>query len=58
LPGREKLIAMAQTIRDAFEPEVLLSRAVLQEQVVPKMIQLLEQVCDACEQQIHERLVS
>lgn len=53
----EKAEAMAQTIRDAFEPEELPSRVVLQEQVVPRMIQMLEQVCDACELHIHERMV-
>jgi len=54
----EKADAMAQTIHRAFEPEVLPSRAVLQEEVAPRMIQLLEQVCQACEQQIQERMVS
>jgi AcrR family transcriptional regulator len=54
----EKAEAMAQTIHDAFEPEVLPSRAALQEHVVPRMIQLLEGVCNACEQQIQERMVS
>jgi len=53
----EKAEAMAQTIRRAFEPETLPSRAVLQDDVAPKMIQLLEQVCQACEQQIQERMV-
>jgi AcrR family transcriptional regulator len=53
----EKAEAMAQTMRRAFEPEVLPSRAVLQEDVAPRMIQLLEQVCQACEQQIQARMV-
>jgi len=53
----EKAEAMAQTIHNAFEPEELPSRLVLQEKVVPRMIQLLEHVCDACELQIHERMV-
>jgi AcrR family transcriptional regulator len=53
----EKAEAMAQTIRRAFEPEVLPSRVVLQEDVAPRMIQLLEQVSQACEQQIQERMV-
>ena len=54
----EKAEAMARTIRSAFEPEILPSRAVLQEKVVPQMIQMLEQVSDACEQQIQKRMVS
>jgi AcrR family transcriptional regulator len=54
----EKAEAMARTIRDAFEPAVLPSRVRLQEEVLPRMIQLLEGVCDACEQQIQERMVS
>jgi len=53
----EKAEAMAQIIHRAFEPEVLPSRTVLQEDVAPRMIQLLEQVCQACEQQIQERMV-
>jgi AcrR family transcriptional regulator len=53
----EKADAMAQIIRRGFEPEDLPSRALLQEKVVPRMLQLLEHVCDTCEARIHERMV-
>jgi AcrR family transcriptional regulator len=54
----EKAEAMREIIRRAFEPEELPSRAVLQEVVVPQYIQFLEGVCNICEQQIQERMVS
>jgi AcrR family transcriptional regulator len=57
-PLEQKAEAMRETIRRAFEPEELPSRAVLQEVVVPRYTQLLEGVCTACEQQIQERMIS
>ncbi|GHO92962.1 TetR family transcriptional regulator [Reticulibacter mediterranei] len=51
----EKAEAMAQTIRLAFEPEVLPTPAILQEQAVPRLTGMLEQICEYCEQQIRER---
>jgi hypothetical protein len=51
----EKAEALTQTIRLAFEPEVLPAPAILQEQAVPRLTQLLEQTCEYCEQQIRER---
>jgi AcrR family transcriptional regulator len=63
LPGEEdqvsleeKADAMAQTIRLAFEPEVLPTSVLLQERVVPLISQILEQICEYCEQQIRERM--
>jgi AcrR family transcriptional regulator len=55
VPLEEKADAMAQTIRLAFEPEVLPTSAILQEQAVPRLIGMLEQICEYCEQQIRER---
>lgn len=54
----EKAEALAQTIRQAFEPEALPEPATLQEQICPKLIHLLEQVCQACEAQIQARMIS
>lgn len=51
----EKADAMAQTIRLAFEPEVLPTSAILQEQAVPRLTGMLEQICEYCAQQIRER---
>jgi AcrR family transcriptional regulator len=54
----EKAAAMQETIRCAFEPKELPSRAVLQEVVAPHYLQFLEGMCNACEQQIQERILS
>lgn len=49
--------ALARTIQLAFEPETLPSPATLREQVIPTVLQLFEQVCTYCEQQIQQRMV-
>jgi AcrR family transcriptional regulator len=51
----EQAEALAHTIQLAFEPEVPPTPAILQEQVIPQLTHLLEQICDYCEQQISER---
>jgi hypothetical protein len=50
----EKADALAQTIRLAFDPEILPSLEELQEHVVPRLTTLLEQVCAYYEQQMYE----
>ena len=52
-----KAQALAQTIQDAFEPETPPSPVALREEVAPRMILFLEQICDFCEQQMQERMV-
>jgi AcrR family transcriptional regulator len=54
----EQAEALAQTIQRAFEPETLPSPETLCEVVAPWMFQYLKQVCDYCEQQVQERMVS
>lgn len=57
IPLEAKGEALAQTIRAAFEPELLPSPTELQEKIVPLLTQLFEAVCIYCEQQMQERTV-
>ncbi|MBO0795802.1 MAG: TetR/AcrR family transcriptional regulator [Ktedonobacteraceae bacterium] len=50
----KKAEALAQTVSDAFEPPEPPARATLQEVVRPRLTQMLEQVCDYCEQLMQE----
>lgn len=57
IPLEAKGEALARTLRLAFEPETLPSPAFLREKVIPIFIQIFEQVCTYCEQQIQNRMV-
>jgi AcrR family transcriptional regulator len=57
IPLEAKGEALARTIQLAFEPETLPSPAALREKVIPTVMQLFEQVCTYCEQQIQERMI-
>lgn len=57
IPLEAKGEALARTIQLAFEPETLPSPAALREKVIPTVMQLFEQVCAYCEQQMQKRMV-
>jgi AcrR family transcriptional regulator len=57
IPLEAKGDALARTLRLAFEPETLPSPAFLREKVTPIVMQIFEQVCTYCEQQIQNRMV-
>ncbi len=53
----EKAEALAQTVHFAFEPETFPPISVLLTEVVPKVTQAFEYVCEYCEQQMQHRTV-
>ena len=57
IPLEAKGEALARTLRLAFEPETLPSPTFLREKVIPIIMQIFEQVCTYCEQQIQNRML-
>lgn len=57
IPLEAKGEALVRTIQLAFEPETLPSPTTLREKVIPTVMQLFEQVCTYCEQQMQKRMV-
>jgi AcrR family transcriptional regulator len=56
VPLEDKGEALARTIQLAFEPEILPSPAILREKVIPRVMQIFEQICTYCEQQMQKRM--
>ncbi|QBD76132.1 TetR/AcrR family transcriptional regulator [Ktedonosporobacter rubrisoli] len=57
LSVEEKAEALAQLIRDVFEPSILPSPGELRERIVPEVKQFFMRLRDLCQERIEERLV-